>query len=190
MLQAIFAAATQETTLREMHCTAHHTTMHVSSKQGGRITGESAEREILGLHTTILSHLTTIWLLTASTAQVLECTENWSNIKNKSKTLCYSHQLAQYHTFLMYSETMLTHPSMLTVSSTVNIRKSTFSVHFRTTQTLCHRHRQSQPTGYTLVKSTLFPLHFNEMTLNQCEIDVELTSVPSGKLLTYLEMDV
>ena len=30
------------------------------------------------------------------------------------------------------------------------------------------------PTGHTLVESTLFPRHFN-----QCEIDVELTSVPS-----------
>jgi hypothetical protein len=41
----------------------------------------------------------------------------------------------------------------------------------------------SMPVGFplgTLVESMLFSRHFNEMTLNQCEIDVELTVVPSG----------
>ena len=42
---------------------------------------------------------------------------------------------------------------------------------------------QQQPTGFTLVESMLFPRHFNEITLNQLRIDVELTSVPSGRLL-------
>ena len=36
------------------------------------------------------------------------------------------------------------------------------------------------PTGHTLVEATLFPHHFNEITLNQRGIDIELTSVPSG----------
>jgi hypothetical protein len=36
------------------------------------------------------------------------------------------------------------------------------------------------PTVHTLVESMLFPLHFNEIMLNQRGIDVELTSVPSG----------
>ena len=43
---------------------------------------------------------------------------------------------------------------------------------------LCEQ--KSGPTGHTLVESTLFPSHFNEITLTQRGIDVELTSVPSG----------
>ena len=38
-------------------------------------------------------------------------------------------------------------------------------------------------TGHTLVESTLFPRHFSENTLNQSEIDGELTSVPSRSLV-------
>jgi hypothetical protein len=41
-------------------------------------------------------------------------------------------------------------------------------------------------TWHTLVESTLFPHHFNEITLNQRGIDVELTSVPSGLLVPLL----
>ena len=37
-------------------------------------------------------------------------------------------------------------------------------------------------TGHTLVESTLFPCHFHTIKLNQCGIDVELTSVSSGYL--------
>ena len=36
------------------------------------------------------------------------------------------------------------------------------------------------PTGHPLVELTLFPRHFNDITLNQRGIDVELTSVSSG----------
>ena len=36
-------------------------------------------------------------------------------------------------------------------------------------------------TEHTMVESMLFPRHFHKMTFNQCEIDVELTSVPSGR---------
>ena len=36
------------------------------------------------------------------------------------------------------------------------------------------------PIGHTLVELTLFPCHFNKMTLNQSGIDVKLKSVPSG----------
>ena len=34
-------------------------------------------------------------------------------------------------------------------------------------------------TGHTLVESTLFQCHFNEITWNQGEMAVELTSLPS-----------
>jgi hypothetical protein len=36
------------------------------------------------------------------------------------------------------------------------------------------------PSGHTLVESKWFPCCFNEITLNQREIDVELTSGPRG----------
>ena len=41
------------------------------------------------------------------------------------------------------------------------------------------------PTGHTLVDSTLFPCHFNEISLNQCGIDASLTFVPNGSSLLY-----
>ena len=49
-----------------------------------------------------------------------------------------------------------------------------------------HKTRNKQPgilygcrlTGSTQVESTVFPGHFNQITLNQRGIDVELTSVP------------
>jgi hypothetical protein len=40
-------------------------------------------------------------------------------------------------------------------------------------------HTHTLPTGRTLVESTLFPRHFNEITLNQSGIYVQFTSVPS-----------
>jgi hypothetical protein len=52
---------------------------------------------------------------------------------------------------------------------TYQVRESTFFKHF--------------PLS-TLVKSTSFPRHFNENTLNQCEIDVELMPLPSGLMQT------
>ena len=36
------------------------------------------------------------------------------------------------------------------------------------------------PTGHTLLNQHCFQRHFKEITLNQCGIDVELTSLPSG----------
>lgn len=42
------------------------------------------------------------------------------------------------------------------------------------------KERKRGPTRHTLVESTSFPLHFNEIKLNQRGIDVDLMSVPSG----------
>jgi hypothetical protein len=43
-----------------------------------------------------------------------------------------------------------------------------------------HKGVLNTPTRHTVVESTLFPHHVNEITLNQRGIDIELTSVPSG----------
>ena len=53
------------------------------------------------------------------------------------------------------------------------------------THTQTHTHTHTQPTGHTLVELTLFPYNLNEMTLNQRGIDVDLTSVPSGRSLCH-----
>lgn len=37
---------------------------------------------------------------------------------------------------------------------------------------------EETPTGHTVVESTLVPRHFNETTLDQSGMDVELMSVP------------
>jgi hypothetical protein len=43
------------------------------------------------------------------------------------------------------------------------------------------------PNVHTLVESMLFPSKFNEITLKQCGVDVELSSVHSGTVCSWHE---